>query len=142
MNLRKKVHKLPFDYDNDFFLIGIASHENDYRISWALNQLLGWNLAKTNDFKINHPKFKVEVNYSMYQFTDDYGVSYHLISNKSEKGFLLPDFKNIDYILKVSGEDTLNNITDLIQKIKKINIVITAFSIENIKSKYFDMFVF
>jgi hypothetical protein len=142
MNLRKKVHKLSFDYDNEFYLIGIASHENDYRISWALNKLLGWNLAKTDDFKINHPKRKVEVNYSMYHFADDYGVSYHLISNKSEKGFLLPDFKNIDYILKVSGEDNFNNISDLIQNIKKINIVITAFVIENLQSKYFNMFIF
>lgn len=142
MNLKKKVHKLSFDYDNGFYLIGIASHENDYRISWALNKLLGWNLVKTDNFKINHPKFKVELSYSMYHFTSDYGLSYHLISNKSEKGFLLPDFKNIDYILKVSGEDNYNNIIDLIQNIKKINIVITAFALENINSKLYSMFTF
>jgi hypothetical protein len=139
---KKKVHKLSFDYDSDFFLIGIASHENDYRISWAINNFLHWKLVKTDDFKINHPKFKVNVSYSMYHYTDANSLNYDLISNKSEEGFLLPDYKNIDYILKVTGEEDFNHISNLIRKIKKINIVITAFAIEDLNSKLHSMFVF
>ena len=101
---KKKVYKLILEPENDFKLIGIASHENDYRLSWALNKCFGFELAKVNDFHINHPKLKIDVNYSMYEFYDDNSeLAYHLISNKSEKGFLLPEIKNIDFIMRISG---------------------------------------
>ncbi|MFP4023960.1 MAG: IPExxxVDY family protein [Thiohalospira sp.] len=140
---KKKVHKLSFDYENDFLLVGIASHENDYRISWALNKQLGWKLIKGNDFKINHPKLKVQANYSMYHYLNDNDLySYHLISNKSERGFLLPDLKNIDYILKISGEVNADVVDAIVQKIKKIDIIITAFTLEEISDRLHKMFVF
>lgn len=143
MIAKKKVHKLSGDYESDFYLIGIASHENDYRISWAINNGLKWKLVKVNDFKVNHPKLKAMVNYSMYKYTDvDELFNYYLIANKSEKGFLLSEFKNIDYIIKVSADidpDALNAIT---QKIKKIDIVITAFIIEDLNLRMQKMFVF
>lgn len=142
MNSKKKIHKLSFDYDSQFYLIGIASHENDYRLSWAINKFLHWNLVKTNDLQINHPRHKVELNYSMYHFVDDSGLSYHLIANKSEKGFLLPDFKNIDYVLKVTGEDDFSPVNELIQKLKKIDIVITAFALEDLNKRLYQMFIF
>lgn len=143
MITKKKVHKLSGDYESDFYLIGIASHENDYRISWAVNKALKWKLIKVDDFKVDHPKLKTIVNYSMYKYTDvDELFDYYLIANKSEKGFLLPELKNIDYIMKVSGDidpDTLNTIT---QKIKKIDIVITAFVIDDLNPRMQKMFVF
>jgi hypothetical protein len=142
MKPKRRVHKLSLDDSGNFYLIGIASHENDYRISWAMNHSLNWNLAKTDDFRINHPKLKVEVNYSRYHFSDAEGLNFDLISNKSEKGFLLPEYKNIDYILKVSGEDEFHRIADLIRQMKKINIVITAFAIENLTGKMHSMFTF
>lgn len=140
---KKKVHKLSADYESDFYLIGIASHENDYRISWAVNTALKWKLVKIDDFKVNHPKLKTMVNYSMYKYTDvDELFNYNLIANKSEKGFLLPELKNIDYILKISGDIDAEFLNSIIQKIKKIDIVITAFLIDDLTPRMKKMFVF
>ena len=33
----KKVHKLKIDTQFPFQIIGISSHENDYRLIWAVN---------------------------------------------------------------------------------------------------------
>lgn len=140
---KKKVHKLVFDDIPDFYLIAIASHENDYRLTWALNQNLNFSLIKVDNLSCNHPKHKVNANYSMYNFDDDNNhLKYNLISNKSEKGFLLPDLKNIDFILRIAGDldqDFLNNI---VQRLKKIDIVITAFIIEELPDRYNKMFLF
>jgi len=139
---KKKIHKLTFSYENDFHLIGIASHENDYRLSWAINASLRIDLTKEKDFTIHHPKNKIEANYSMYGYSDlnNYNT-YHLISNKSEKGFLLPELKNIDFILRVTGFSELDSLDVLLKKLKKIDIIITAFHIE-IPEKQKSLFVF
>jgi hypothetical protein len=140
---KKKVHKLVFDEVSDFYLLAIASHENDYRLTWALNQNLNLKLIKGDDFTCNHPKHKVEAKYSMYNFEDENNhLKYNLISNKSENGFLLPDLKNIDFVLRVSGDMDQDNLNTIVQKLKKIDIVITAFVIEEIPDRYKKMFIF
>lgn len=140
---KKKVHKLVLDEVADFYLVAIASHENDYRLTWALNQNLNLKLIKIDDFTCNHPKHKLVINYSMCKFDDEHNhLKYNLISNKSEKGFLLPDLKNIDFILRISGDIDQDSLDSLVQKLKKIDIVITAFVIQEIPDRYNKMFIF
>lgn len=140
---KKKIHKLVFDAQTDFYLLAIASHENDYRLTWALNKNLNLNLVRGGDFSCNHPKHKVLTNYSMYHYEDENSyLRYHLISNKSESGFLLPDFKNIDFILRISGDIDSDDLNNILLKLKKIDIVITAFVIEDIPERFNKMFIF
>ena len=143
MSAKKKIHKLAFEFESDFKLIGIASHENDYRLSWAVNNSLGIEFVKTEDLIITHPKHKILISYSMYNFNDeDNFITYHLISNKSEKGFLLPEMKNLDFVLKVSGEPDTIFFKNLLQNLKKVDIIITAFFIDDLPDKIKNAFVF
>ena len=141
MTAKKKVYKLKLEMESDFQLIGIASHENDYRLSWALNQGLGFKLVKSEDLKVNHIKHKLEIPYSHYSFIDEIEyMNFSLISNKSEKGFLLPDKKNIDFILKVSGDQDIDYLSTLVNRIKKVDIIITAFLLTDLSDKAKKMF--
>jgi hypothetical protein len=136
MVTKKKIHKLAIEIENDYSLIGIASHENDYRLSWAINKSLGLDLKKNEDLTLDHPKHKTIINYSLYTFDDENNyISYNLISNKSEKGFLIPEMKNIDFVLRVSGASDQNLVNDLVFNLKKIEIVITAFLIDEVSDK-------
>ena len=142
MPVKKKLHKLNLEYERDYMLVGIASHENDYRLSWALNKALNFKFAKTDDLIINHPKHKIDINYSMYCFNDDSYLNYYLISNKSEKGFLLPTMKNIDFVLKISGDTDIDLLNELLMKLKQIDIIITAFHIQDISDRLEKIFNF
>jgi len=143
MTTKKKIHKLAFDFESDFTLIGIASHENDYRLSWAINKYMNIDLIKTDDLLINHPKHKIETHYSMYNcFDEDNFISFNLISNKSEKGFLLPQMTNIDFILKISEETDSEQLKRILKSLKKIDIIITAFFIEDLSEKIKKIFAF
>ena len=42
----RKIHTLKEKEGFDFGLIGISSPENDYRISWIINNTLGYKLAR------------------------------------------------------------------------------------------------
>ncbi|MBI9055598.1 MAG: IPExxxVDY family protein [Bacteroidales bacterium] len=142
MFAKKKLHKLNIDYKHEFMLIGIASHENDYRLSWALNNELNFNFTKVNDFILNHPKHKVEIPYSTY-YSDEYlDLDCYLISNKSEMGFLLPKMTNIDFILKIPQDIEGDIVEQLLFKLKRVEIIITAFVIDNIPDKTLKIFEF
>lgn len=142
MTQKKKIHKLKVEFDDDFQLIGIASHENDYRLTWALNKHLNLNLIKTKNLEINHPKHKINIAYSMYFYEDDMEyLTYALISNKSEKGFLLPEYKNIDFILKVGGNPNMQIVNKLSEGLRKVDIIITAFVLEDISGKNRKVFI-
>ncbi len=137
---KRKIHKLSFDLESDFNLIGIASHENDYRLSWAINKKLNLDLVKIDDVIITHPKHKIEINYSTYHFEDENNLlEYHLISNKSEKGFLIPGMKNIDFVLRVSGNPELDIIHQILSDLKKVDIIITAFHMEDLPDRIHKM---
>lgn len=142
MPTKKKIHKLNYEDERDYRLVGIASHENDYRLSWALNKDLNLNFTKTDDLIIYHLKHKIELSYSMYITNNDSYLDYYLISNKSEKGFLIPQMQNIDFILKISGDVKIDFLNETLIKLKHVDLVITAFLIENISDRIEKIFNF
>jgi hypothetical protein len=124
--------------DYNFLLVGISSHENDYRISWAFNTQLKMALKRTHNLQIHNPRVNEIQEFSIYRYTDSETLlQYELLSNRCDNGFLLEEMKNIDYILKISGDASKNFLVQLVNKIKKIDIITTAFEIDpqSLKSK-------
>lgn len=129
---------LEVEYDYDFSLIGICSHEKDYRICWALNSQLGIELSKTKDLELTEKKAFAPAKFSMFIFNDEEKYrEYSILGNKSTNKLLLPEHKQVDYLLIIkSGLDEKEE-EELVKKIKELSIVLTAYSIEpeNLKSK-------
>jgi hypothetical protein len=130
IKLTKKSHKLTFEDDFRFILIGISSHENDYRVCWSLNNTLGTFLKRSENLTIYNSRLKQNQEFTMYQYADQETLNnYHLISNRCDDGFLLEEMSNIDYILKISGDAGKNFPAQLVHKLKKIDVITTAFEI-------------
>ena len=130
----KKVHKLKDQQEEAFQLIAIASHQSDYRLSWALNRKLNWNFQKAEDLTVQNPKSSGEQHFNTYSYTDSHNRTIYLIANKSADGFLFPSMTNIDFLLKANGLPD-NDIHLMITRIRQIDFVITAFRLENLSSK-------
>lgn len=129
--MRKKVHKLKFNPEYDFFLAGISSHENDYRISWALNKILDLNFTKTADHSIIDNKYPEPLLFSGFFHEDDVNLlSFWLLANRCPNGFLIGEIKNIDYFLIIHGDINKNFISQLLKKINGLSMVNTAFQID------------
>lgn len=85
----------------------------------------------TDNLKINNPRIEQLQEFSMYQFTDtETCLHYNLIANRCDNGFLLEEMKNIDYVLKISGDAGKNFPGQMVNKLKKIEIITTAFEID------------
>ncbi len=134
--VKKKKHKLTFQLDFNFFLLGISSSENDYRLSWEMNKILGISLRKGTDHVIK--KKEIEQVFFVYTFYDEeVYLQYSLITNKSENGFLIEELRNIDYFLQIHGDLTDNQQQQIFSSVKNIKGVTGVFKLDinTLKSK-------
>lgn len=127
----KKVHKLTEKEDYRFRLAGISSAENDYKLSWSLNQILGINLVRINNLEVYHKRLDGKQAFSQFEYSDEETlIQYRLISNRSINGFLLEEMTNLDYLLQISGDTDDGWLESLIEKINNIDGIILAFPLD------------
>jgi len=123
MPSKKNIIKLKTEPAIHFTLIGISSHENDYRLLWSINQQFGLSFSQGECFEIDPDK-----RFAQFVHSDENQLLV-LVSNRCDNGFLLEKHKNLDFILKfetkLNDEETAKWIHDL----RKTSLVSTAFLI-------------
>jgi hypothetical protein len=131
-------YELEDEYDYDFNLLGISCHEKDYRICWAINQILGISLQKEEkDIEVIIKKSNRYSLHTMFTFFDEENeIDYRLISNRSTMGYLISEKTQADYLFLVSENFQLD-FPKILSTIKLIPFVLTAFEInvDELKSK-------
>ena len=106
-----------------FTIIGISSHENDYRLSWSINEHLGFAFAQSESIKTADGN-----EFSCFVHEDEQQIL-QLITNRCDNGFLLGKYKNLDFILKINAELNEMEIIEWIRNLRKAPLVSAAFSI-------------
>jgi hypothetical protein len=128
---KKKIVKLQISETNRYALIGISSHENDYRLVWAMNNAFSYQFTRIENLVIFSQKVNADLEFSRFTFTDeDKYLTYHLISNRCPDGFLFPEIKNLDYLLQIMGELDARHLAAILKELKKVSIVSAVFMID------------
>ncbi|WP_147677706.1 IPExxxVDY family protein [Algibacter pacificus] len=153
------VHKLILDdvFDNVLCtLIAIHCTLEDYRLAYLLNKELKIKLARRiDDLDLNNGKS----NYSIFEWEDKkHLTTWNLVSNScktevfQEVSFgslfdnqekiiktthLIPEYKRVNFFLKIENEFSLSREKYIIDSILKISQIATAYSIDinQLKSK-------
>lgn len=144
------VHKLVLDdfFDEESFsLIGIHCNLEDYRLAFLLNKNLNLMLKR----KAIDLNFKNGTNYSIFEWENEKSqVIWNFVSNiykreittntvidslfenqVSTKTFqLIPEYKKVNYLLKISSDTKALNENKIVSSIQRIPQVITAYSID------------
>ena len=155
------IHKLNLgEFDEiDYYLIAIHTSLEDYRLAYFINQSLPINLSK-NETEIQINIKEGETNFSRFYYYDiENAISWNMIQNKSEviqekegnnqnlfsniimevatKVFLLPEFKKVDYFLKIENTDNIINVSKIQTILNKIDSISAIYTVETnqIKSK-------
>ena len=144
------IHKLQIDdFDEiDYNLIAIHTSLEDFRLAYFINKMLPINLSKSkNEVQINIKEG--ETHFSKFSFDDqENDIYWNLIQNKNEvtlekkdnnlnlfanttlniatKVYLLPEFKKVDFFLKIDNAEEnidLEKITSLLNTIERISTV-------------------
>ena len=155
------IHKLDLgEFDEiDYHLIAIHTSLEDYRLAYFMNQKLPVNLSKNeNEIQINIKEG--ETKFSRFSFQDiEKTIFWNLIQNKNEviqqkndnsqnlfsnismevstKVYLLPEFKKVDYFLKIENMDAVMNVEEIQTLLNTIESISTAYIVDtnNIKAK-------
>ncbi|NQY28821.1 MAG: IPExxxVDY family protein [Flavobacteriaceae bacterium] len=143
-----KTFKLDFDdfLDDDFELLAIHTTLESYHLAYFMNLT----------FDIQFKKSELIQDFDFYEFNDEKNQSlWNLVANKgiqeqadtieeqstlffeakSNRIYLLPEYKKVDYLVKI--EHNTHNTQNLISKMNTIPQIITTFVIDvpTLKSK-------
>ena len=131
MAKKLKLHiKNKYDYKDKYKIIGICSHLKDYRICWNLNKKLDFRFKKIKDIKFEFDKKIKNILFSLYHQEEKDFITYYLISNHILNKILIPEQRQLDYILIIKGPINTLKIQSIIKKIRQINNVLTAYNID------------
>ena len=139
--MAKKI-KIDVDFTEDNQLIGISCHKKDYWFAYHLNNNLRIDLKRLGDFPFYQVKREEFLNYSLfhYQHQDD-RTGYFLISNHNKEYPLFPELKTTDFFMLLQGRVSGNYLNNVLNGIRNINGVLTAFLPEIKKLKEYDNFL-
>jgi hypothetical protein len=122
-----------------YTLIGISCHLKDYRLSYLLNNKLEFFFTKQPDLLITLQEKKEATNFSFYYYKDEEpGTSYWLIGNRSEEYIMVPELKQLDFLLMVEGDFKKSRKSAFVKAIASIPNVLTAYEINLTGIKNFE----
>lgn len=152
-------HKLILedDFQEEFSLIAIHCSEEPYKMAYMINKHVSLQLAR-KDLDVDFSNNGLNITFPIFEFEDEltYFI-YNLVANKnkslsakvhssgglfseisSEKtvtNFLLKEFKNVDYFLKIQSDYEKISTKKIISSINEIEQVISAYPIDSDKIK-------
>ena len=93
-------HTLEIEDEYDFEIIGVSSHEKDYRMAWSLNKTLGWRLVRIEDAVVEGKRSTTH--HARFRWTHPVDQTvFTLIDNKTPEGTFMPELIQFDYLLKI-----------------------------------------
>lgn len=110
-----------------FHFIGISCHCRDYLLCFYLHKYLDTELARQDDFK----------GHAFFYCKDENDFNrYFLLGNRGENAILIPEFRQMDFLLIIEGPFRKAQRDHFIKKIKEIPNVLLPFEIkvESIKN--------
>lgn len=139
MKLSIDNNALAEDFFSDARILGVVAPVKDYRFCWMLNQALGCDFRRNSDIEIQLSKKGRQYFFSIYEYGEDMNSLVHYIySNQFDGEYLLPEFRHLDFLWLLKGDEADNEYVHSLQKsIKEITGIqlITELDKDKIKNK-------
>lgn len=155
-----KIHSFEFDYEHDYTLIGIHTSLEDYRLAYLLNKTLNIQFRRYKE-DLDLIEKSEKSSFSIFIFDDIKNMTtWTLISNKNipteniseptdslfgrvqKSVFLIPEKRTVDYLIRIDGIFPATYTKSIIETIKKINHIITLYTIDPLDLKSRDHLIF
>jgi hypothetical protein len=155
-----QIHSLGLEdfSEDEYSLVGIHTALEDFKLAYLLNKHLCTSFYKSRE-DLNFEDLEKKASFSIFKYTSSkYDFDWFLIANSSKaenqketnellitsetKTYLIPEKKKVDFFIKISGDLEDSFMSETVDKIKKIEQVITSYLIDKntLKSKDFLIF--
>lgn len=131
----KKYYLEPQE-EEELVLFGLVSNEKPHRMAFLINDTLHYDLHRNKDipYMISEQE---DANFPRFDYSDELNrLQFHLLGNRDDGHCLLPELKQIDYLLMVKGAIDYLNEDELTLALKKVEGVqlVTRLKKEQLKS--------
>jgi hypothetical protein len=139
MKLEIDNDELAEEFFFDATLYGIVAPIRQYQFCALLNANLGFNFKIKIDYEVKFVKKQRIYFFDVYEFNiDEINFVHYLYNNKNDGEYLLPEFKNVDFLWLAKGEPIdekdANLLKNSIRTIKNVQLI-TEISTQKIKNK-------
>jgi hypothetical protein len=140
---KQKVLRLDYEQELDFLLIGLLCGLKDFRLCYDLNQNLGLDMVRKNDLVISAGRPGSSTRHACFAIVIGGCESYYLLSNRDieNTGCFIPEMRNVDYFLVISGMARNYDTKTLIEKLRSMKNISGAFLIEPAELKSAETFL-
>jgi hypothetical protein len=123
------------DFELDFLILGINSHIKLYKLCWEINKKLHTSFVKNKNHTINNNK-----EFERFSYTNKNSeITYNIISNVSNTGYLDSNNKSVNYFMIVQGE--IYNTQKTIERLNQIEDILLVFELNLSKIKTITPFI-
>ena len=139
MKLKIDNELLADEFFEDAHLFGIVASIKNYQFAWQVNQQLGCSFRLNSELEIELRKKTRNYFFSIYEYPIPQTTNaYYIYHNQNSGEYLLPEFKHLDFIWMIKGEDfSLKELESLQKTIKMMPSVqfVVELDQEKIKNK-------
>ncbi len=139
MKLKISNDDLADAFFEDSHVLGVVSSLKNYQFIWHINQQLGFTFRLNSELEIELKKKTRNYFFSIYEYQiPQTSLVYYIYHNQNNGEYLLPEFKHLDFIWMIKGEDfTLKELEALQKTIKLMPSVqfVIEMDQEKIKNK-------
>lgn len=143
MKLRLDNDTLTDDFFSDTYLLGVMAPIRNYQFVWQLNNHLGFNFRLNTDIDKQLHKKNRQYFFSVYQHVENSFLSYYLYHNHCDGEYLLPEFKHLDFLWLLKGNEVeAEGLQQLVSFIKSLPCVQMVAELTNEKIRNREHLVF
>jgi hypothetical protein len=139
MKLKISNDDLADSFFEDSHVLGVVSSLKNFQFIWHINQQLGFTFRLNSELEIELRKKTRNYFFSIYEYQiPQTSLVYYIYHNQNNGEYLLPEFKHLDFIWIIKGEDfSLKELESLQKTIKMMPSVqfVVELDQEKIKNK-------
>lgn len=141
-----KKHFLNIKYEPDFEVLGIFTGIKNYRLCWLINEFLSIKFKRLNDILITPFRLSSKEPFSLFFYkNNELQLDYYLLNNRSGDNILLPEPKNIDFLLLLKATEFRRiEVEKIVKNLRNIPQISTAIrfsesdKVKNLNSVLYD----
>lgn len=129
--------KLNWESEFEGLVMVMTCAEKDYRTGWAVNKVLGIDLQQKEEMTLRTGT-KKPAEFSRFEYWDEEQQKlWRMLANRSERGFLAPEYKRFDYLLIAFGDFLPGRAEHFLERLRSVRFITSAYTVppETLKSK-------
>jgi hypothetical protein len=116
------------DFFDQTYCLGVVSPVKSYHFCWLMNYHLGMDFRVCTDDDVEMRRSERTYRFNLYHYKSQEDHIHYIYQNQFDGGYLMPEFKHLDYVWLIKMEDyqseLLIDIMDSLKTMDEIQLVI------------------